>query len=269
MCELFCLSSRLPTTVTFSLSRFAARGGLDGRQLDGWGLAFYDGRDLRLYREPEPARASAWLPFIEQRRVPSTLVVSHIRHATRGSVCLANTQPFARELGGRMHCFAHNGMLRGEIRPGRAGSRRFAPVGETDSEQAACELVERMAALWMTGQPSVQQRAAVVREFAREMAMLGPANFIYSDSEVAFAHGHRRTQADGSIRPPGLWVLERHCDVDNDALPVAGVALAGRSSGQQLVLLASVPLTHEGWRPLEEGELVIVREGMIVEAVGR
>jgi glutamine amidotransferase len=52
MCELFCLSSRLPTAATFSLHRFAARSGQDGHTVDGWGLAFYDGRDLRLYREP-------------------------------------------------------------------------------------------------------------------------------------------------------------------------------------------------------------------------
>lgn len=72
MCELFALSSRVPTTVSFSLQRFAQRGGLQGKTLDGWGLAYYDGRDLRLYREPEPARDSVWLPFIGSRQAPST-----------------------------------------------------------------------------------------------------------------------------------------------------------------------------------------------------
>ena len=73
---------RIPTTVTFSLQRFAERGGLDQRTLDGWGLAFYEELDVRVFREPEPARDSVWLPFIAQRRVPSKLVISHIRHAT-------------------------------------------------------------------------------------------------------------------------------------------------------------------------------------------
>lgn len=59
MCELFGFSSRLPTVVSFSLTRFVERGGLGGMTLDGWGLAYYDGHDLRLYREPEPARDSA------------------------------------------------------------------------------------------------------------------------------------------------------------------------------------------------------------------
>ena len=59
MCELFGLSSRTPTAVAFSLERFAQRGGLHGRTLDGWGLAFYDGSDIRLFREPEPARTAS------------------------------------------------------------------------------------------------------------------------------------------------------------------------------------------------------------------
>jgi glutamine amidotransferase len=140
MCELFGLSSRIPTVVSFSLNRFARRGGLDGRTLDGWGLAFYDGFDVRIVREPEPARDSVWLPFIEQRRVPSALVVSHIRHATQGRVALANTQPFVREFGGRMHCFAHNGKL-ANVEAQHSGELHwFHPIGETDSEVAACVL---------------------------------------------------------------------------------------------------------------------------------
>jgi predicted glutamine amidotransferase len=65
MCELFALCSRVATEVSISLNRFAQRGGLNGHTLDGWGLTFYAGNDLRLYREPEPARDSAWLGFIE------------------------------------------------------------------------------------------------------------------------------------------------------------------------------------------------------------
>ena len=41
------------------------------------------------------------------------LAISHIRHAARGSLSLANTQPFTRELAGRSHVFAHNGDLPG------------------------------------------------------------------------------------------------------------------------------------------------------------
>ena len=63
MCELLALSSRLPTSVTLSLSTFAQHRGAD----DGWGAAFYDTGDVRLYKEPEVAAESEWLAFIQQR----------------------------------------------------------------------------------------------------------------------------------------------------------------------------------------------------------
>ena len=108
MCEPFCLSSRVPTRATFSLEKFAKRGGAGG-PIDGWGIAFHEGLDARLYKEPEPAADSAWLRFIRHRQLSSRLVLSHIRRATRGPVTLANTQPFIREFGGHVHVFAHNG----------------------------------------------------------------------------------------------------------------------------------------------------------------
>ncbi len=50
--------------------------------------------------------------------LPTRLLISHIRHATRGALSLANTQPFGREFGGRTHLFAHNGRLEGALPPG-------------------------------------------------------------------------------------------------------------------------------------------------------
>ena len=65
MCELFCFSSRRPTRTTFSLRHFAAHGAPNTRNIDGWGVAFHDGRDVRLFKEPEPAGDSVLLGFIE------------------------------------------------------------------------------------------------------------------------------------------------------------------------------------------------------------
>lgn len=268
MCELFCLSSRRPTVVSFSLEAFALRGGRDGRNVDGWGLAYYDDRDVRLYREPEPAGDSTWLSFVEQRRVASTMVLSHIRHATRGRISLANTQPFARELGGRWHVFAHNGRLE-NIESRYAGEwDRFRPIGETDSEIAFCILLERLSALWRDrAEPSLGDRLALVEGFAADMRQLGPANFIYADGNTLFAHAHRRIQSNDVIAPPGLWQLQRRCLVDLDALPEAGVAIESSRHDQEVMLLASVPLTAEPWRPLAEGEVLVLQNGRGVSPI--
>ena len=265
MCELFGLSSRFATRATFSLRTFASRGAPGGTTIDGWGIAFYDGRDVRIYKEPEPAGDSVWLAFIEQRHPASPLIVSHIRRATMGGISLANTQPFTRELGGRVHVFAHNGRLAGiEVRYA-AAKQRVRPVGETNSEMAFCILAERLSPLWSAGEiPPIERRLDIVTRFAAELRELGPANFLYADGDALFAHGHRRIQADGTITPPGLWLLHRECAVDIDGLPQSGVTIEAGDEGQVITLLASVPLTGEGWRPLAEGEVIVVKDGRSV-----
>jgi predicted glutamine amidotransferase len=262
VCELLAMSSRAPTGLSLSMRRLASRGAPGGKLADGWGVACYDGFDARLVREPEPAGDSAWLDWvIDAGRPHSRIVIAHIRHMTQGRIALANTQPFSRELGGRVHVFAHNGMLTGIEGTIGVSCRRFRPVGETDSEVAFCGLLERMAPLWADRTPSVRERLQIVGRYAADLRALGPANFLYSDGELLFAHGHRRTQADGQIAPPGLTVLTRRCKPERDSLPAAGVKLDVEPDSQTVTLFASVPLTDEEWRPMGEGEIVMVRDG--------
>lgn len=130
--------------------------------------------------------------------------------ATVGGNSLANMQPFVRELGGRVHLFAHNGGLHGIEALFARSAHRFHPVGETDSEKGFCLLLDRLIKIWEGAMaPPLEARLAIVKAFAAEMRPLGIANFLYSDGEFVFGHGHRRTQADGVVRPPGLWVRHR------------------------------------------------------------
>jgi len=258
MCELLALSSRLPTSVTSSLAAFSQHR----TSADGWGVAFHAGNDARLYKEPELAADSVWLDFIQHRHLTASLIVAHIRHATRGGRSLANTQPFSRELGGRIHVFAHNGRL-DTIDADHAGEwSRYNPVGETDSEVAFCILLERISPLWSGGIPSLQARTTVFTNFAAELRALGPANILYADGDALFVHAHRRMQANGDIAPPGLWRLERHCVRDPDVAPPGGAT--PDLCRQDVVLFASVPLTNERWVPLAEGEVCAVRDGRLL-----
>ena len=266
MCELFAMSSRHPATVRLSLEEFARHGGLAGPHKDGWGIAFYDGLDVRIIREAEPAAHSACARLLRERGPGSPYVLSHIRRATQGAATLANTQPFARELAGRMHVFAHNGHL--EPAPALPGdrSRSFRPVGDTDSERAFCALLERLRAPWLAADavPALEERLAVVSAFARQLRALGPANFLYCDGDALFAHGHRRTHPDG-VRPPGLHVLCRTCAAQHGPFEAGGLTIEPGADRQEVVLVASVPLTaSEAWRPLEEGEVLFARGGRIV-----
>ena len=71
--------------------------------------------------------------------------LAHVRHKTiGGEPNHADTHPFARELGGRDYCFAHNGTLDGPAWELPLGAYR--PVGETDSERFFCHLLHEIAA---------------------------------------------------------------------------------------------------------------------------
>ncbi|TVQ85495.1 MAG: class II glutamine amidotransferase [Chromatiaceae bacterium] len=291
MCELFAMSSRVPATLGFSLERLARHGGDEGPHRDGWGLAFYEGPDCLLLREPHPACKSPLMQFMERQGLRTRMAVSHIRLATFGERSLRNTQPFSRELGGHMHVFAHNGDLPAlaaaaavvnpvvtpvaaaiadsVLVPVTAGSR-FRPIGDSDSERAFCGLLTRLTPLWDAAAgtvPALSARLALLADYARELRRLGSANFIYADGDALFVHADRRTQADGCLRAPGLYLLQRCCWRAAPELAEAGVRL--KSIRQDVALVASVPLTDERWQPLGEGDLIALSQGLCFGADGR
>ena len=266
MCELLAMSSLRPARLTFSLETLAAHGSAGGRYRDGWGAAFYQGKDVALFREPTAAGDSPLVRFLESQGPSTTLAISHIRRATRGEVTLSNTQPFLRELAGRAHVFAHNGNLPNIEQCANLVYDCYHPVGTTDSEHAFCALLERVRGLWELADqvPPLDQRLAVVSQFAADLRQLGPANFLYADGDALFAHGHRRIQAAGDITPPGLFLLSRRCADADEPVNASGVSVA--PGFQEVLLIASVPLTDENWRPFAEGELVAVSAGQMVGA---
>ena len=242
MCELLAITTAEPVHLSLSLARFSRHGGLEGPHGDGWGFAWYEQGDVQLHSFP--SRRSSDL------------------HATQGEVALRNTQPFQRETGGATHLFAHNGDLNRYIHnPKRFPTGQFRPVGETDSERAFCVLMARMAAVWQDGRPDPEVRLAVVADFAARLRQLGTANFLYSDGELLFAHSDRRRQNDGEVSAPGLHLLqcEAASSTDIDGLelePLENVTTA---------MLASVPLDERPWQPLPEGEVMMFRDGALLD----
>ena len=265
MCELFAMSSRMPTTVGFSLESLARRGGAEGPHRDGWGVGYYSGRDVLLLREPVAASESELVQHIEQYGPPSELVISHIRLATRGERALQNTQPFMRELGGRSHLFAHNGELDGLARLQASGGRHFRPIGDTDSEAAFCLLLEQLAPLWKgegAEPPALESRFDVVAEYAVKLRACGIANFLYADGDVLYIHSDHRIPPGSENIHPGLYTLERGCAEAMPDLSGSGVTLP--LARQTLTLVASVPLTEERWQPIGRGEVLAVSGGAVL-----
>jgi glutamine amidotransferase len=86
---------------------------------------------------------------------------------------------------------------------------QFCPLGETDDEYAFC---------WLLGQLTSQDdnddwkhTASIVKSLGEQLAAMGPANFLFSDSRRLYAFASQRRHTDG-LRPPGLYYNTRHCD---------------------------------------------------------
>ncbi|MDZ7684801.1 MAG: class II glutamine amidotransferase [Gammaproteobacteria bacterium] len=268
MCELLAMSCRHPARLTSSLTALAAHAGGDSRNRDGWGLAFYQGHDVALYRDTTPADTCPLVPWLEANGPATTLSLGYIRHATQGTITLANTGPFARELNGRMQVFAHNGNLKNLVHSSPINSGCFQPVGETDSELAFCLLLDRIRQLpHARGQlPSLQARLDTVAEVALALRALGPASFLYADGDVLFAHADRRLQPlTRQVTAPALYRLE--CPAGDKAALVRDSESAEAVTAQRVILLASVPLTQEAWIPMREGEVLAVRQGEIIASI--
>ena len=260
-------SASAPVDIKLSLSELARHGGETGINADGWGVAFLEGRDASIFREPQAAASSPWVRCLQQHPVRSDTVIAHIRHATHGAISLANTQPFVRELGGQAHVFAHNGHLGDAAQSIRAPLDRYTPIGETDSEAAFCLLMDAFAAnIERDGDDSTEKFLSVFASFTRRMRDLGPANIILGANGRLFVHADRRTQRPGVIEPPGLWMLHRSCSADPSAR-FSGGGVDVDLSMLDVVLVASVPLTTEPWQPLERGAVLALERGHIIRSV--
>ncbi len=269
MCELLGMSAHHPASITLSLNEFARHGGETGPHVDGWGVAYYEGPDANLIRESTSAASSLLMSTLRGYKLASEIVIAHIRRASFGPVELRNTHPFRREMAGRVHVFAHNGDLPGIEERYPLYRRGIAsPVGNTDSEYAFCLLMQRLAGLrgGHDALTSLQTRKQIVAGFAREIGELGPANFLYSDGDVLFVHGHERTQPDGSMRAPGLYTISVSCSYGLGHSELTRVELES-DDVQKVTLVSTTPLTDADWKPMHRGQLLVVKGGEIIDSV--
>ena len=264
MCELFAICAESPIQFQYSLEEFAKHGGLIKPHKSGWGIAAYQGRDSIVMKEPEPAAYSPLINYIANNPIDTSLAIAHVRYATHGNISYENTHPFNRELGGRTHTFAHNGGLEDIKARLPLPTQRFMPIGETDSEYAFCYLLSQLTKIWDNRTPTISERLDIIDTVADKFRSLGTANFLYCDGEVIFAHSHKRRfssiangiETFGEAKEPGLCMALR-----NHVL-IEGLKVEPLNPCQAL-MIASVPLTKEGWKPLPTGKIVAIKNGAV------
>jgi glutamine amidotransferase len=196
MCELLGMECNVPTDIVFSFAGLAARGGRTNHHADGWGLALYEGKAARIFREPAAAADSPLARFVREHPLKTLLAVAHVRKRTRGPVCLVNTHPFARELWGRQFAFAHHGTVK-NVRRLKLG--RFQPIGTTDSEYAFCALLGAIAGDFKAYPRAPSALAEAIAEHGARIGAGGTFNFLLGDGSQLIA----RCSTPAPHRPAG------------------------------------------------------------------
>ena len=258
MCELLGMSANVPTDICFSFTGLMQRGGCTGPHRDGWGIAFYEGRGCRSFHDPSPSAESEIARLVQRYAIKSLMVISHIRRANRGRVCLENTHPFSRELWGRHWAFAHNGQLQGVK---RLPLGFYRPIGTTDSEHAFCWLLDRIR----TRFPEPPRRSAVLWQhiyaLTQELNLLGVLNYLLSDARYLYAHGGTQLSWLTRRAPFGraqLMDADMTVDFQQETTP-----------NDIVTVVATRPLTdNEAWTVVPPGTLTIFSAGERVATFG-
>lgn len=251
MCQLLGMNCNVPTDICFSFTGFRARGGSTDVHTDGWGIAFFEERGVRLFLDPQPSSSSPVAELVRHYPIHSRNVIAHIRKATQGAVGLENTHPFMREMWGRYWIFAHNGNLV-DFTPDLEGS--CLPVGSTDSERAFCWLLQELRRRFGNTAPPLASVFPALLELTLEIASHGEFNFLLSDGRALFAHASTRL-AYIVRQAPFARAHLRDQDLSMDFSEVT-------TPHDRVAVIATVPLTdNEDWTTMHAGSLWCFEDG--------
>lgn len=278
-CQLLGMNCATPTDFTFSFKGFCLRGGATDVHGHGWGIAFYEGRGLRVFHDPEAASVSPIAELVSNYPLRTLNMMAHIRYATQGEVCLENVHPFQREMWGIQWTFAHNGdvplfkLERGEQLPWigmtAEGERTYNPVGDTDSEKIFCAILNALKAKFST-LPSLPVLHDYIRVLMDEIVGHDKKgsilNFLMGCGQhVQFAYSWPGARPGSDVwnglhyivrEPPFHKAALSDCDYEVDFATLAG-------KGDRVAVIATKPLTtNEDWIEIERGELILFDSGI-------
>ncbi|MDO4894581.1 class II glutamine amidotransferase [Moraxella sp.] len=269
MCQLLGMNCNTPTDIGFSFTGFRQRGGLTDHHEDGFGIAFFEKSDcdtlgLRQFHDDKPCHISPVADLVNSYPIKAMNVIAHIRKATTGVNCLANTHPFVREVWGEQWAFAHNGQMTDSFiaRTARlmnnGNAEHYSPVGTTDSELAFCYLLNRLKATFKS-RPSDEALFAFLTAQCRYLSANGLFNCLISNGKWQLAYA-------GSL----LFYLTRKAPFGEARLSDGEMAINFQdvtTDKDRVTILTTIPLTkNEKWQQLAVDECLIFQDGGVVFA---
>lgn len=254
MCELLGMSANVPTDICFSFSGLRARGGRTGPHRDGWGMAMYRDKYVWSIHDPRPSADSDMAEVMSKTSLKCHIVISHIRQANVGNVCLPNTHPFSRLLWGDTWSYAHNGQL---ASPESLSITTQMPLGTTDSERAFCWIVEQLQAKFGQTMPSITELSQQLANLADHLREKGVFNMMLSNGQYLFCYCTTKLH----------WITRR--------APFKAATLADEditvdfkketTDKDVVTVIATQPLTQdETWQQMMVGELCVFEAGELV-----
>lgn len=255
MCELLGMSANTPTDICFSFSGLLQRGGKTGPHKDGWGIAFYEQGGVRVFHDPRASSVSKVAHLIQNYPIKSDMVISHIRRANRGKVCLENTHPFRREMWGKEWVFAHNGQLKA-IK--KRGLDFYQPIGTTDSEYVFCWILNQIRESYPKHPKSPKKIRDLIFKLSLEIAKTGVFNFLLSDSKNLYCFCSTNLFWIVRKAPFGqVKLLDKELTVD----------FKKETSPKDIVsIIATHPLTsNEKWDEMKPNELIVFKNGSLLK----
>jgi glutamine amidotransferase len=245
------MNCNVPTDICFSFEGFSARGGKTDDHSDGWGIAFFDGLGCRVFLDSVPSVQSPVADLVRQYPIHSTHVIAHIRKATQGKVALENCHPFQREMWGQYWVFAHNGNLE-NFHP--ESLKFYQSVGQTDSEQAFCLMLDTLRQTFPAGKPSLIDLHSTLQSITKDIASYGVFNYLLSNGEYFFAHCSTKLCYLVRQAPfAAAHLIDQDMTVDFREVT---------TPNDRVAVIATLPLTdNEAWTIIQPGELLAFQNG--------
>ena len=252
MCQLLGMNCNVPTDICFSFEGFSARGGRTDDHIDGWGIAFFEGLGCRVFLDAVPSVHSPVADLVRRYPIKSTHVIAHIRKATQGQVALENCHPFQREMWGQYWVFAHNGNLE-NFSPGAL--KFYQPVGQTDSEQAFCFILDTLRQAFPSGKPSLTDLYSTLQTITNTLASHGIFNYLLSNGEYFFAYCSTKLCYLVRQAPfAAAHLIDQDMTVDFREVT---------TPNDRVAVIATLPLTdNETWTIIQPGELLAFQNGL-------
>ena len=253
------------------------RGGCTDVHCHGWGLVFYQGKGIRAFHDPDPCSESPIATFVQNHPLRTYNMIAHIRYATVGEVALENVHPFTREMWGIQWSFAHNGDVPLYKSEGKQilpwignydGERLYNPVGNTDSEQMFCSILNALKAKFKT-LPSLPMLHGYLKELMNEIVSYDEENTILNfimgcGEHTSFAYSWPGKRPGSNVwnglhyvvrEPPFQQAALVDCDYKVDFADFA-------CDQDRVAVIATKPLTlNENWVEFERNQLILFDDG--------